>query len=56
MLFVIGVGEWLREPIEALLALIDEYWIPGTAVLVTIVALTQWRRRVASARRRAASG
>ncbi len=45
MLLVLGFAEWLREPIEALLALINEYWIPGTAVLATGVAVHQWRRR-----------
>jgi membrane protein DedA with SNARE-associated domain len=50
MLLVLGVAEWLRAPIEALLALIEEYWIPGTIVLVTGIALHQWRRRAASSR------
>lgn len=46
MLLVVGFAEWLREPIEALLALIDEYWIPGTVLLVTAIGLHQgWRQR-----------
>ena len=50
MLLVLGLAEWFREPIEALLALIAEYWLPGTVVMVTGVALHQWRRRAALAR------
>ena len=50
MLLVLGLAEWFREPIEALLALIAEYWLPGTVVIVTGVALHQWRRRAALAR------
>lgn len=45
MLFVVGFAEWLRQPIEALLAWIDEIWFPGTALLATGVALAHWRRR-----------
>ena len=45
MVVVVWFGEWLREPIERLLALFDEYWIPGTIVLVASTALYQWRRR-----------
>jgi membrane protein DedA with SNARE-associated domain len=45
MFLVVGLGEWLREPIEALLALIDEHRVLGTAVLVTGVAVYKWRRR-----------
>ena len=33
----------LREPIEQLLVWINEYWVPGTIVLVTIIGITQWR-------------
>ena len=43
-------GGLLREPIEWLLAKIDEIWIPGTIVLVVAVAIHQWRR-VRAARR-----
>jgi membrane protein DedA with SNARE-associated domain len=41
---VIWFAEWLREPLEELLALIDEYWVPGTVVLASGVGLMQWRR------------
>ena len=47
LVIVLGFAEWLREPIEWLLLLIDEYWIPGTVVLVAGVAIYEWRRRVA---------
>lgn len=51
MIVVIVFAEWLREPIEWLLALIDEYWVPGTVVLASAVAFHQWRRlRTARAR------
>ena len=50
MLLVLGLAEWFREPIEALLALIGEYWLPGTVVMVTGVAVHQWRRRAALTR------
>ena len=53
MLVVLGFAAWLRQPIEALLVLIDEYWVPGTAVLVAGVAAYQWRRHVVLRRRRA---
>lgn len=47
MLFVLAFAEWLREPIELLLAFIDEHWIPGTVLIVAGIALHQysrWRR------------
>ncbi len=34
MVVMIGIAEWLRTPIEQLLEWIDEYWIPGTVLLV----------------------
>lgn len=40
-------GEWLREPIERLLYWFDEYWVPGTIVLVAGTLVYQWRRRAA---------
>jgi len=50
MAVLIGFADWLRGPIEQLLALIDEYWIPGTVILASGVAFFQWRRlRSASA-------
>lgn len=45
MLLVVALGQWLREPIEAFLVLVDEYWVPGTVVMVGAIALHQWRRR-----------
>ena len=54
LMLVIGLAEWLREPLERLLALIDEYWVPGTVVLASGVGLMQWRRfRAARKQRRA---
>ena len=44
LVVLIGFAEWLRGPIEQLLALIGEYWIPGTVVLASGVAFFQWRR------------
>ncbi len=44
MVVVVWFGEWLREPIERVLELFDEYWIPGTIALVAGTALYQWRR------------
>jgi membrane protein DedA with SNARE-associated domain len=52
LVFVLGFAEWLREPIEWLLEWIDEYWIPGTIVLVTGMLVYQWRRRTALRARR----
>ncbi len=53
----IQFAEIFRGPIEQVLAWIDEYWLPGTVVLVTIVGIHQWRRlRTARAARAAAAG
>ena len=52
MCLLVAFGAWLREPLEAMLAFIDEYWVPGTAVLVTGIALQQWRQRSVAARSR----
>ncbi len=43
MLIVVALGEYFREPIEVLLGLINDYWIPGTILLVLAVALYRWR-------------
>lgn len=52
MLLLLAFAEMLREPIEWLLALIDEYWVPGTALLVAGTLAYQWRRiRAARAQR-----
>jgi membrane protein DedA with SNARE-associated domain len=45
MLLVLAIAEWLRDPLEAVLAWIDAYWLPGTAVTVAGVAIYRWRRR-----------
>jgi membrane protein DedA with SNARE-associated domain len=45
MLITIYFAEWMREYIELTLAWIDEYWIPGTVLMVAGVALYRWRRR-----------
>ena len=55
LLVVLGFAELLREPIEQLLALIDDYWIPGTVVLVIGIAIYQWRRAEKSREGAAAS-
>ncbi len=44
LLVVLGFAELLREPIEQLLALIDDYWSPGSVVLVIGIAIYPWRR------------
>ncbi len=45
MILVLVLAEWLRAPIEALLAFIDQYWIPGTILLVAAVVVYRWRQR-----------
>ena len=45
MIVIFWFGDWMREPIEYLLALFDEVWIPGTILLVTGTGLYQWRKR-----------
>jgi membrane protein DedA with SNARE-associated domain len=53
----IQFADLFRGPIEQVLAWIDEYWVPGTVVLVTVIGFTQWRRvRAARAARAAAGG
>ena len=42
MLLVILMAAWLREPIEALLELIDAYWVPGTILVVIGVLVYRW--------------
>ena len=49
----IQFADLFREPIEQLLAWIDEYWVPGTIVLVTVLGVSQWRRLRLPARRAA---
>jgi membrane protein DedA with SNARE-associated domain len=40
----IQFADVFRGPIEQLLEWIDEYWVPGTILLVAILGVTQWRR------------
>ncbi len=50
MLIVLWIGDWLRGPIEIVLSWIDQYWVPGTVVLVAGIAFYQWRQWVRAAR------
>lgn len=45
VLFVLGVAEWMREYLEVVLSWADEHWIPGTIVMVALVAIYRWRRK-----------
>lgn len=55
LLVILAFGEVLREPIEWVLAWIDEYWVPGTVVLVLGMLVYQgWRVRRARLRARGA--
>jgi len=45
MVIIVRVAEQLREPIEALLAFVDEYWMEGTVVMVIVVSIYQWSQR-----------
>lgn len=47
-LLLLGFAEWLRVYIEAILAWIDVYWLPGTVVMVVAVAIYRLRRRAPS--------
>ena len=44
MSLIVWFAEWFEQPIEWLLALADEYWKPGTAVLLGVAAGYQWLR------------
>ena len=44
-LVILELADWLREPIEALLVLIEQYQLPVTLVLVSGIALYQIRKR-----------
>lgn len=52
MLGFILVAEWLREPLEAVLAWIDANWLPGTVVMV--IGILVYRRH--QARKRSSTG
>jgi hypothetical protein len=43
-LFYLGFAAWIDEYVALALAWIDRYWVPATLVMVTGVALHQWRR------------
>jgi hypothetical protein len=45
MLVVLGFAEWFRVYIEAILAWIDQYWIPGTVLMVGGVLVYRFRKR-----------
>jgi hypothetical protein len=46
---IVAFAEWFRVYIELALAWIDEYWLPGTVVMVIGVSLySRWRRSPAS--------
>jgi membrane protein DedA with SNARE-associated domain len=51
----IQFADLFRGPIEQLLAWIDEYWVPGTIVLVTLIGVGQWRRLRAAGAARASA-
>jgi membrane protein DedA with SNARE-associated domain len=42
MIGFILLAEWLREPLEVILAWIDENWLPGTIILV--IGIVSYRR------------
>lgn len=50
LVLVLELGDWLRGPIDYARMLIGEYWLPGTIVIVTLIALRQWRKRRRAAR------
>jgi membrane protein DedA with SNARE-associated domain len=43
LLILLQFADWLRAPIEVVLAFIDEYWIPGTVILVVGILVYQAR-------------
>ena len=45
LLAILFLADTLRAYIELALAWIDRYWIPGTVVMVALVALYQWKGR-----------
>ncbi len=55
MQVVLWLGEWLRDPIELVIAWIGQNWVPGTVVLVAGIALYQWRQRQRASRTEASS-
>ncbi len=45
VLLVLAFGELARAPIEAVLAFIGEYWVPGTVLIVAAIAVQRWRHK-----------
>ena len=45
----IAIAAWARGYIEVALEWIDEHWLPGTIVMVALVAIYRWRRRAPTA-------
>ena len=45
VLLILGIAEWMRAYIEIALAWIDEYWVPGTVLMVLAVLIHRLRRR-----------
>lgn len=45
---VVGFAEWMRDYLEIALTWIDEYWLPGTVMMVLGVAIYRWRRPAVS--------
>jgi membrane protein DedA with SNARE-associated domain len=46
---VLAIAASVREPIEAVLEWIDAHWIPGTILMLGLVAVYRWRRRTPTA-------
>jgi hypothetical protein len=45
MMIMLQFASLMRVYIEAILTWVDEYWVPGTLVMVVAVALYRWKRR-----------
>jgi membrane protein DedA with SNARE-associated domain len=43
MAIILWIGDWLRGPIEAILAWVRAYWLPGTILVVAAIALRRRR-------------
>ena len=43
MAIILWIGDWLRGPIEAVLAWVRAYWLPGTLLIVAAIALRRRR-------------
>ncbi|MBW2230303.1 MAG: hypothetical protein JRH17_07935 [Deltaproteobacteria bacterium] len=50
LILIIAAAEWFQEPIEQLLAMIDEYRLPGTVLVIAAIAGYQLVRRRRAAR------